>query len=172
MEYSEARWLTDLFNHRTQDCHLNMGQVMISMESAAGSIWSVNARTPFEIAAHLKFFRDTDLPLLKRGTFDMKSEKDLPNPITLEALGRYIDPQTKLTWNEEQFLRLRFMHNDKPSEMCLHGDFSREDRIIPINKRPGPTLNQVISLMYNAGHNWAKINFIPPQLKPLKLVKS
>lgn len=171
MEYREARWLTDLFNHRTQDCQLGIGAVTISMESAAGSLWQVNARTPFEIAAHLKFFRDTDLPLLKRGTFEMKTRKDLPNPITLEAKGRYIDPLSKLTWNEEQFARFRFIDNDQASEMCLHGDFSREDRINPINKRPGPSLNQVITLMFRAGQNWNNINFIPPELKPLKLVK-
>lgn len=101
MEYAEARWLTDLFNHRAQDCRLDMSKVTISMESAAGSLWTVNARTPFEIASHLKFFRDTNLPLLKRGTFEMKTREDLPNPITLEAQGRYIDPLSKLTWNEE-----------------------------------------------------------------------
>ncbi|HEY0901654.1 MAG TPA: hypothetical protein VGD95_05975 [Micavibrio sp.] len=171
MEYAEARWLTDLFNHRTHDCQLNLGQITISMESAAGSLWTVNARTPFEIASHLKFFRDTNLPLLKRGTFEMKTRADLPNPIMLEAQGRYIDPLSKLTWHEEQLARFRFFENESPSEMCLHGDFNREDRRHPLNKRPGPTLNQVITLMYAAGHNWNKINFIPPQLKPLKLVK-
>ncbi len=172
MEYVEARWLTDLFNHKADHCSLHMGKVSISMETAAGSTWTVNARTPFEIATHLKFFRDTELPLLKRGTFDTKTVKGLPHPITLEALGRFIDPETKMTWNEEQFARFRFMRNDEPSEMCLHGDFSREDRINPIYKRPGPSLDQVISLMYRAGNNWSKINFIPPELKPLKLVKT
>ncbi len=172
MDYREARWLTDLFNHRAENCKLNMGQVTISMESATGNIWTVNVRTPFEIASHLRFFRDTDLSLVQRGTFDFLKEKALPNPITLEALGRFIDPETNLIWNEEQFARFRFMHNDKPSEMCLHGDFNREDRIIPMNRRQGPTLNQVITLMYNAGDNWTKINFIPPDMKPLKLVSS
>ncbi len=171
MEYGEARWLTELFNHRTRDCRLDKGRVSISMESATGSLWTVNARTPFEIAAHLKFFRDTDLPLLKRGTFRMITLPDLPNPITLEAQGRYTDPETGLIWNEEQFVRFRFMDNNQPSEMCLHGDFSREDRVIPLNSRPGPSLNQVITLMFAAGQNWNNINFIPPQLKPLKLVK-
>ena len=64
------------------------------------------------------------------------------------------------------------MRNDEPSEMCLHGDFNREDRVNPVYKRPGPSLDQVISLMYRAGNNWSKINFIPPELKPLKLVKT
>ena len=172
MEYAEARWLTDLFNHRTRDCHLDMGKITISMESAAGSTLTVNARTPYEIADWLKLFRDTNIPQLKRGTFDTKSKKDLPNPIILEAQGRFIDPQTGLTWNEEQFARFRFMDNEAPSELSLHADFSREDRINPINKRPGPSLNQVITLMFNAGHNWSKINFIIPGMQPLKLVRT
>lgn len=172
MEYEEARWLTRLFNHRADHCTLNMGQVTISMESSRGSTLTANARTPFEIASYLQFFRDTEIPLLKRGTFDMKSQKDLPNPIIFEGLGRFVDPETKLTWNEEILVRFRFMNNDSPSEMCLHGDFNREDRINPINKRSGPSLNQVISLMFGAEQNWTKINFIPPHLKPLKLVKS
>lgn len=170
MNIHEARWLTDLFNHKAPHCHLDMGRVLISMESAAGSTWTVNARTPIEIGRHLRFFRDTDLPELKRGTFDTKSQKGMPNPIILEGTGRFIDPETKLTWNEEQFVRFRFMDSDSPSELCLHGDFHREDRINPINKRPGPSLNQVITLMFSARNNWAKINFLPERRDTIRLV--
>ena len=107
MDIHEARWLTSLFNHRAHECTVNMAKVSISMETARGTEITANARTPFEIASYLKFFRDTQEPLFKRGNHNL-IVKDLPNPIMLEGLGTFIDPETKLTWREEQLVRFRF----------------------------------------------------------------
>lgn len=169
MDIHEARWLTSLFNHKAEHCTINMSQVSISMETARGTTVSANARTPFEIAAYLKHFRDTEEPLFKRGQHKLMI-KDIPNPIVFEALGRFVDPETGQTWNEEQLVRFRFFNSDSPSEMCLHGDFHREDRINPQNRRIGPSLDQVITLMFAAGHNWSRINFLPERRETMKLV--
>ena len=170
MDIHEARWLTSLFNHKAPHFSVRMDRVSVSMETAGGTIVSANARTPFEIASHMKFFRDTEEPLFKRGMHDL-IVKGLPNPIIFEVLGTFVDPQTRLTWKEEQLARFRFFDNEAPSELCLHGDFTREDRINPQNKRTGPSLNQVVTLMYSAGHNWTKINFLPDRRQTLKLAR-
>lgn len=168
MDIHEARWLTSLFNHTAPDCTVRMDKVTISMETASGTTVSANARTPYEIGAYLKYFRDTEEPLFKRGDHKLIVE-GLPNPIIFEVLGTFIDPQTRLTWKEEQLVRFRFFDRKSPSELCLHGDFTREDRINPQNKRAGPSLDQAVTLMFLAGHNWTKINFLPDRRQTLKL---
>lgn len=157
MELDSAIHLTKVFKNQVEDKRFDTSSICISMRTRNGSEISSKVLTPFQAAEYLRFLLKNNHPLFQRGENNFPFGI-LPEPIVFKGWGRYRNPDNQLEF-AVMSVRLRFFHEQNPSELCFDGDFCRTDWDQPLNRSAGPKIHDFIHALEQAGDLWRMVNF-------------